>query len=99
MIQPITVSKTIGGNNRIEQLCKMFSARIAIHLRKRSVLNWGFLPFTNTPIQKDAWLLYMDAVLNPVSIPKSYKCALFHCLSLTTHQMMNTPEEQKGESL
>lgn len=57
------------------------------------------LEFPITPTRKDAWLECMDAALNEVKISEPYRSAIFDRLTSTAHHMMNTPEDQKGESM
>nr|WP_204499329.1 globin [Aquibacillus albus] len=57
------------------------------------------LPFPITPERKDAWLACMEAALDEVNIPEPYRSAMFDRLTLTAQHMMNTPEDQKGESM
>ncbi|MFZ0371366.1 MAG: globin [Halobacillus sp.] len=56
------------------------------------------LPFEITPTRRDAWLSCMSGALNEVSIEEPYRSAIFERLTMTANHMMNTPEEQKGES-
>ena len=57
------------------------------------------LPFPITNTRKDAWLTCMDAALDEARIEEPYRSVIFERLTLTAHHMMNTPEEQKGESM
>ncbi|MGP4070891.1 hemoglobin [Halobacillus alkaliphilus] len=56
------------------------------------------LPFEITPTRRDAWLSCMSGALNEVSIEEPYRSAIFERLTMTANHMMNTPEEEKGES-
>lgn len=57
------------------------------------------LPFSITPSRRDAWLSCMHEALSEVDIAENYKTAIFERLTLTAQHMMNTPEEEKGESM
>ncbi|UOQ43423.1 globin [Halobacillus salinarum] len=57
------------------------------------------LPFKITPTRRDAWLSCMDAALDEADIKQPYKEAIFERLSMTANHMMNTPEDEKGESM
>lgn len=57
------------------------------------------LPFVITPSRRDAWLSCMHEALSEVDIAENYKTAIFERLTLTAQHMMNTPEEEKGESM
>ena len=56
------------------------------------------LPFEITPTRRDAWLSCMSGALNEVNIEEPYRSAIFERLTMTANHMMNTPEEEKGES-
>ncbi|WP_181349127.1 globin [Thalassobacillus sp. CUG 92003] len=57
------------------------------------------LPFTITPARKDAWLECMDQALEETDIEDPYRSIIFNRLTLTAEHMMNTPEDEKGESM
>ncbi|MDC3413671.1 globin [Aquibacillus sp. 3ASR75-11] len=57
------------------------------------------LPFQITPTRKDAWLECMEAALDEAEIEEPYRSAIFDRLTLTAQHMMNTPEDEKGESM
>jgi hemoglobin len=57
------------------------------------------LPFEITPSRKDAWLECMDLALDEAAIDEPYRSAIFERLTLTAQHMMNTPENEKGESM
>lgn len=56
------------------------------------------LPFEITPTRRDAWLSCMSGALNEVGIEDPYRSAIFERLTMTANHMMNTPEDEKGES-
>ncbi|WP_407271036.1 globin [Radiobacillus sp. PE A8.2] len=56
------------------------------------------LNFPITPARKDAWLICMDEALDQVNIEEPYRSIIFERLTMTAHHMMNTTDEQKGES-
>ncbi|WP_226037645.1 globin domain-containing protein [Aquibacillus saliphilus] len=57
------------------------------------------LEFTITPTRKAAWLECMADALEESDIEEPYRTAIFDRLTLTAHHMMNTVDEQKGESM
>ncbi|WP_186575732.1 globin domain-containing protein [Aquibacillus kalidii] len=57
------------------------------------------LEFPITPSRKDAWLECMEKALDKVEIEEPYRSAMFERLTLTAEHMMNTPEDEKGESM
>ncbi|WP_077623046.1 globin [Sediminibacillus massiliensis] len=57
------------------------------------------LPFPITPSRKDAWLSCMDAALEEAAVEEPYRSAIFERLTMTAEHMMNTPEDEKGESM
>ncbi|MBA2174477.1 globin [Halobacillus locisalis] len=56
------------------------------------------LPFKITPTRRDAWLSCMSGAMNEVEIEEPYRSAMFERLTMTANHMMNTPEDEKGES-
>ncbi|MFP7254607.1 globin [Terribacillus goriensis] len=62
-------------------------------------LRYRHLPFEITPTRKDAWLSCMAAALVESDIEEPYKSIIYERLALTAHHMMNTPDEEKGESI
>ncbi|SER87063.1 hemoglobin [Gracilibacillus ureilyticus] len=57
------------------------------------------LRFPITPVRRDAWLKCMEGALSEVQIQEPFRSAMFERLTLTANHMMNTPDEEKGESL
>ncbi|GGC74811.1 hypothetical protein GCM10007216_01780 [Thalassobacillus devorans] len=57
------------------------------------------LPFPITPTRRDAWLNCMAAALEEANIEEPYRTAIFERLTMTANHMMNTPEDEKGESM
>ncbi|WP_053220351.1 globin domain-containing protein [Virgibacillus senegalensis] len=57
------------------------------------------LPFPITPTRRDAWLECMDQALTEAEVEEPYRSAIFERLAMTATHMMNTPEDEKGESL
>ncbi|WP_163537065.1 globin [Gracilibacillus sp. YIM 98692] len=57
------------------------------------------LRFPITPTRRNAWLKCMEGALDEVNIEEPYRSAMFDRLTLTANHMMNTPDEEKGESL
>ncbi len=57
------------------------------------------LRFQITPTRRNAWLACMEGALEEAKIEEPYRSAMFDRLILTANHMMNTPEEEKGESL
>ncbi|MCP3026670.1 globin [Halobacillus sp. A5] len=57
------------------------------------------LPFTITPTRRDAWLACMDQALTDAEIKEPYRTAMLDRLTMTANHMMNTPEDEKGESM
>ncbi|MFC7321225.1 globin [Halobacillus campisalis] len=57
------------------------------------------LPFTITPSRRDAWLFCMDRALTDAEIEEPYRTAMLDRLTMTANHMMNTPEDEKGESM
>lgn len=57
------------------------------------------LPFPITPTRRDAWLECMAAALEEANIEEPYHTAIFERLTMTANHMMNTPEDEKGESM
>ncbi|SDZ75474.1 hemoglobin [Thalassobacillus cyri] len=57
------------------------------------------LPFPITPTRRDAWLDCMAAALEEANIEEPYRTAIFERLTMTANHMMNTPEDEKGESM
>ncbi|WP_028782072.1 globin [Thalassobacillus devorans] len=57
------------------------------------------LPFPITPARRDAWLDCMAAALKEANIEEPYRTAIFERLTMTANHMMNTPEDEKGESM
>ncbi|MBM7554018.1 globin [Thalassobacillus pellis] len=57
------------------------------------------LPFPITPTRKDAWLACMEAALEEAEIEEPYRQAIFERLTMTAQHMMNTTEDEKGESM
>ncbi|UOR13118.1 globin domain-containing protein [Halobacillus amylolyticus] len=57
------------------------------------------LPFVITPKRKDAWLSCMAKALEEADIQNPYRQAMFERLMMTANHMMNTPEDEKGESM
>ncbi|MRH43395.1 globin [Aquibacillus halophilus] len=55
--------------------------------------------FPITPTRKNAWLECMDKALEEVGIKEPYRTVIFERLTITAQHMMNTPDEQKGESM
>ena len=62
-------------------------------------LRMRHLPFKITPTRKDAWLSCMDQALTEVNMEEPYHTIIFERLTKTAHHMMNTPENEKGESM
>ncbi|WP_173916934.1 globin [Halobacillus sp. Marseille-Q1614] len=57
------------------------------------------MPFAITPTRRDAWLSCMDKALRDAEIEEPYRTAMLDRLTMTANHMMNTPEDEKGESL
>jgi hemoglobin len=57
------------------------------------------LEFPITPTRKDAWLKCMEDAINEVNIEEPYRTAMLERLTLTAEHMMNTPDDEKGESM
>ncbi|SDJ86842.1 globin [Sediminibacillus albus] len=57
------------------------------------------LPFPITPSRKNAWLECMNQALDEAEVDEPYRSAIFERLTMTAEHMMNTPEDEKGESL
>ncbi|MFC4403257.1 globin [Gracilibacillus xinjiangensis] len=57
------------------------------------------LRFPITPTRRDAWLKCMEGALEEVQIEEPVRSAMFERLTLTANHMMNTPDEEKGESM
>jgi hemoglobin len=62
-------------------------------------LRYRHLPFEITTTRKDAWLSCMAAALEETGIEEPYNSIIFERLALTAHHMINTPDEEKGESI
>ncbi|KHE67318.1 globin [Halobacillus sp. BBL2006] len=57
------------------------------------------LPFEITPTRRDAWLSCMSGAMNEAGIEEPFRSAMFERLTITANHMMNTPEDEKGESM
>ncbi|WP_082234638.1 globin [Halobacillus massiliensis] len=57
------------------------------------------MPFAITPTRRDAWLSCMHQALADAEIEEPYRTAMLDRLTMTANHMMNTPEDEKGESL
>ncbi|MRG87089.1 globin domain-containing protein [Salinibacillus xinjiangensis] len=56
-------------------------------------------PFEITPSRRDAWLECMTAAIDETKIEEPYRTVMLERLTLTATHMMNTPENEKGESM
>ncbi|MFC4386865.1 globin [Gracilibacillus marinus] len=57
------------------------------------------LRFPITPTRRDAWLSCMEGALDEAMIEEPIRSVMFERLALTANHMMNTPDEEKGESM
>ncbi|MCA0969577.1 globin [Halobacillus litoralis] len=57
------------------------------------------LPFEITPTRRDAWLSCMSGAMSEVEIEEPHRTFMFERLTMTANHMMNTPEDEKGESM
>lgn len=62
-------------------------------------LRMRHLPFEITPHRRDAWLECMEHALEEVNILEPERSFIFERLHKTAHHMMNTPKNEKGESM
>ena len=56
------------------------------------------LPHPITPRRARAWLACMDAAMDEAAVEPHLKSELMHRLATTAWHMVNTPDEQPGES-
>ncbi|GAA0491928.1 hypothetical protein GCM10008986_17680 [Salinibacillus aidingensis] len=56
------------------------------------------IPFEITPARRNAWVDCMTNALEEASIEEPYRTVMLEKLSMTATHMMNTPENEKGES-
>ncbi|MCT2535661.1 globin [Aquibacillus koreensis] len=84
-----------------KQFLTQFFGGPALYIEEHGhpMLRRRHLPFPITPSRKNAWLSCMEDALEEVAIEEPYRSAMFERLTLTAGHMMNTPEEQKGESM
>ncbi|PBB06132.1 globin domain-containing protein [Salimicrobium humidisoli] len=57
------------------------------------------MPFPITPTRRDAWLSCMREAVFEVGIEQPYERIILERLTMTANNMMNTPEDEKGESM
>ena len=57
------------------------------------------LPFPITPKRREAWLSCMEKALTEAEVEEPYRTVIFERLSMTATHMVNTSEEEKGESM
>ncbi|WP_347861170.1 protoglobin domain-containing protein [Salimicrobium sp. PL1-032A] len=57
------------------------------------------LPFPITPARRDAWLSCMREAVFEVGVEQPYERIMLERLTMTANNMMNTPDDEKGESM
>ncbi|MFQ3543902.1 globin [Halobacillus rhizosphaerae] len=84
-----------------KQFLTQFFGGPALYIEEHGhpMLRARHLPFKITPARRDAWLACMEAALIETEIEEPYFTAIFERLTMTANHMMNTPEEEKGESM
>lgn len=84
-----------------EQFLTQFLGGPALYTEEHGhpMLRMRHLPFPITPSRKEAWLSCMQEALTEADIAEPYRTAIYERLTMTAQHMMNTPEEEKGESM
>ncbi|MDL4842934.1 globin domain-containing protein [Aquibacillus rhizosphaerae] len=97
-IFPVDLTETA---RKQKQFLTQFFGGPALYIEEHGhpMLRRRHMEFPITPSRKDAWLSCMKEALEEISIEEPYKSVMFERLTLTAQHMMNTPEEQKGESM
>lgn len=97
-IFPDDFSETI---RKQKQFLTQFFGGPSLYIQEHGhpMLRARHLPFEITPTRRDAWLSCMSGALNEVEIEEPYRSFMFERLTMTANHMMNTPEDEKGESM
>lgn len=97
-IFPDDLTETI---RKQKQFLTQFFGGPALYIEEHGhpMLRARHLPFEITPTRRDAWLSCMSGALNEVQVEEPYRTIIFERLTMTANHMMNTPEDERGESM
>ncbi|MBH0228801.1 globin [Halobacillus yeomjeoni] len=97
-IFPDDLSETI---RKQKQFLTQFFGGPALYIEEHGhpMLRARHLPFKITPTRRDAWLSCMSGALSETGIEEPYRSYMFERLTMTANHMMNTPDDEKGESM